>query len=133
MHSLQTFGILRLLNICKYSDCEMILHFLKTNEGGYFFIYLPLFFIFFYFIFLFLPVRKFSFMSLPHFSVGLFIFNYWCPLQILNTILLSVTYIGTLPFQVLIYLFICFMVSFDKGRFLIIFYLLFQSFQVSAL
>lgn len=61
-----------------------------------------------------LPLTKFLFMLLPHFSVGLFIFIYWCALQNLDTIVLLITYTVNLPFQVLIYLFISFVVSFDE-------------------
>ena len=57
---------------------------------------------------------KFLFTLLPHFSIGLFIFIYWYALQYLDTILLLITYIVNLPFQVLIYLFINFVVSFDE-------------------
>lgn len=57
--------------------------------------------------FLEVPVHVF-----PHFSVGLFIFFYSYALQILDIILLLITYIVNLLFQVSLYLFISFVVSF---------------------
>ena len=69
----------------------------------------------------------------PHFPVGLFFFIYWYALQILDIIFLLITYIMNLLFQVPLDLFTSFVVSFYEWSFLIIFYLFYQSFQVSAL